>query len=229
MKKYLITTALFVSVFLGLFTRDPLLWCSRIFSSDPQVHTIQPGEYFSRLSLKYYNTVDYWRELALINRAPDADLVFPGEQVIVPGLEAIQRIRRARSLTAVNSIIDAEEKTLAALETLPDESRPELADLSPAEKVPAPEPRGIAQFEDAEPAAQTASSPAVVPGSSSRTGILALIVLGFIAVAGTAAWIFLKRRKQSAEETEMRERVNSRLGREPEEEEGEVVLAPHHP
>ena len=102
----------FVLIFLGA-TEDQMLWCSRMLSGEPRIHTIQHGEYLSQLSMKYYGTTQYWRELALINRAPNSDLVFPGEKVIIPSLDAIKRVSGARSLSAVNLVVESQKKWIA--------------------------------------------------------------------------------------------------------------------
>lgn len=79
----------------------------------PTTHEIQTGEWLSKIAQKYYGNASYWRELALVNRAPNGDLIFPGEEIIVPSLESIQKIRKSRSLTSVNKEI-AEQNNLLA-------------------------------------------------------------------------------------------------------------------
>jgi hypothetical protein len=79
----------------------------------PTSHEIQTGEWLSKLAVKYYGDASYWRELALVNRAPNGDLIFPGEKVIVPSFEAIRQIRRSHSMSAVNEVVDMQETILA--------------------------------------------------------------------------------------------------------------------
>jgi hypothetical protein len=79
----------------------------------PATHEIQSGDWLSKLAQEYYGDASYWRELALINRAPDGDLIFPGEKVIVPSFAAIQEIRRSRSLSTVNELVGEQEAILA--------------------------------------------------------------------------------------------------------------------
>jgi len=111
--------SIFVLVVLLLvigYTHDQFVWCKKLFSNEPQTHTIQKGEYLSAIAKKYYGDPDYWRELALINRAPNSNLVFPGEEVIVPRLSVIKEIRRTRYLSKVNAFIQDESNILARLD-----------------------------------------------------------------------------------------------------------------
>ncbi len=112
MKKILITFIL-ITVVLGLYSEENLLWCKKILFNEPTKHIIQKGDYFSKLSKEYYGTTKYWRELALINRAPNKDLVFPGEEIIIPNLEAIEKLNKSRSLTSVNEIVDNQKDWIA--------------------------------------------------------------------------------------------------------------------
>jgi LysM repeat protein len=112
MKKMLIFFVL-VSVVFGLYSEENLLWCKKLIFNEPTKYVIQKGDYFSKLSQQYYGTTDYWKELALVNRAPNKNLVFPGEEVIIPSLEAIQKVSKSRSLTDVNSIVKAQNDWIA--------------------------------------------------------------------------------------------------------------------
>ena len=49
----------------------------------------------------------------MINRAPDKDLVFPGEKVVIPSLDAIKKLRKSRSLTVVNKIVKEQKDWIA--------------------------------------------------------------------------------------------------------------------
>ncbi|MFZ5517408.1 MAG: LysM peptidoglycan-binding domain-containing protein [Candidatus Zhuqueibacterota bacterium] len=129
------------------YTHDQFLWCKKLFSNDPQTHTIQKGEYLSAIAKKYYGDPDYWRELALINRAPNSNLVFPGEEVIVPRLSVIKEIRRTRYMSKVNAFIQDETNILARLdrhdieETYFAESRADtIQTTAAAAQIPAIEP-----------------------------------------------------------------------------------------
>jgi len=100
----------------------------------PTSHEIQTGEWLSKLAKKYYGDASYWRELALVNRAPNGDLIFPGEKVIVPSFDAIQQIRRSRSLSAVNEVVDMQENILAG--KMPEPSQPVAEGESPNRPLP---------------------------------------------------------------------------------------------
>ncbi len=112
MKKMLIIFVL-VSVVFGLYSEENLLWCKKLLFNEPTKYVIQRGDYFSKLSQRYYGTTSYWRELALINRAPNKNMVFPGEEIILPSLEAIQKIRNSRSLTDVNKVVKDQNDWIA--------------------------------------------------------------------------------------------------------------------
>ncbi len=79
----------------------------------PETHEIQNGEWLSKVAVQYYGDVSYWKELALVNRAPNGNLIYPGEKIIVPGFDAIQKIRKSRSLSSVNDIVGIQQDILA--------------------------------------------------------------------------------------------------------------------
>jgi LysM repeat protein len=112
MKKLLILFVL-VTVVFGLYSEENLLWCKKIIFNEPTKHVIQKGDFFSKLSKQYYGTVDYWRELALINRAPNKDLVFPGEEVVIPSLDAMKKLKTTRMLSVVNDIVKDQNDWIA--------------------------------------------------------------------------------------------------------------------
>jgi len=115
MKKKFILLFVIVLLVIG-YTHDQFLWCKKLLFSEPQTHTIQKGEYLSAIAKKYYGNPDYWKELALINRAPNSNLVFPGEEIIVPRLSVVKEIRRTRWMSKVNSFINDEKNILARLD-----------------------------------------------------------------------------------------------------------------
>lgn len=85
-----------------------MLMSSRLFLDEARLHKVQEGEYLSDIAQRYYGKSSYWRALALVNRAPDADLIFPGETIILPGAAAVSKIAAARRLTDVNEIANQE-------------------------------------------------------------------------------------------------------------------------
>ena len=191
MKKFFLILVM-TAVLLGLFAKDELVWCTRLLLERATVHEIQPGEYFSKLSKQYYGTAAYWRELALINRAPDSDLVFPGEKVIIPSLEAVQKLHLSRSLSAVNRIVDEQKMALA-----PAEQPTQLSQNQPT----APLPAAPAQTSSAEELNEMAVAELQNSSSFSLTMAI-LIALGVLLLAGavllTLKWI---RGKQEPEKS----------------------------
>ncbi len=83
------------------------------FVQEPIVHQVLQGEYLSKISLQYYGTAKYWHELALINRAPDSDMVYPGETVLIPSQAVMEKLHRAHSLSRVNTLVEAEKELYA--------------------------------------------------------------------------------------------------------------------
>lgn len=112
MKKYILGLIIVLSISYVMLP-DAIGWCKRQILNEPTTYAIEPGDYLSKISLKYYGTAKYWQELALINRAPNSDLVFPGEVVFVPSREVIEELHRARSFSKVNQLLDAQELALA--------------------------------------------------------------------------------------------------------------------
>lgn len=117
MKKVLLGIILVMALVLTLVP-DARLWCERTFLSSPKVHKIETGDYLSKISQRYYGTAKYWQELALINRAPNSNLVFPGEEVFIPSLEVVEQLHRARSLSRVNQLMTDEKQVYAQATTV---------------------------------------------------------------------------------------------------------------
>ena len=127
MKKLIVTFIILMALVLSLMP-DALVWCKRVILDAPTTHKIETGEYLSKISQQYYGTAKYWQELALLNRAPDSDLVFPGEEIFIPSREVIEQLHRARSLSRVNSLMSREKALYADANT---ESKQEV--IQPAQ------------------------------------------------------------------------------------------------
>jgi len=112
MKKVIVALIILVALVFSLIP-DAMVWCKRMILDAPTTHKIEPGEYLSKISQQYYGTAKYWQELALINRAPDSDLVFPGEEIFIPSQEVIEQLHRARSLSRVNNLMSREKALFA--------------------------------------------------------------------------------------------------------------------
>lgn len=196
MKKALILLGV-AALILAFVMPDAFVWSSKIFLSKPTTHNIQKGEYLSKISLKYYGTAKYWRELALINRAPDSDLVFPDEEIFIPSQEVIEQLHRARSLSRVNNLMGDKKQIYAQGYISPDvdmvaqESDSIISSAVASGAVEGSE-SAIAENElsTTESNAEAKKIPALLP----ILGVIGL--LGLIAVVG---FIVYKKRKQSEE------------------------------
>lgn len=113
--KRLLIFLFIVSLLIIGYSYDQFAWCKKLILGEPSTHTIQQGEYLSQIAKKYYGDASYWRELALINRAPDCDVVFPGEEIVIPSFDVIKEIRKTRWLTKVNKYVKGQEEILAQL------------------------------------------------------------------------------------------------------------------
>ncbi len=177
----------------------------------PATHAIQEGEWLSKLAQKYYGDVTFWKELALVNRAPNGNIVFPGEEIVIPSFAAIEEIRKSRSLSAVNSVMQNQEGILAGRvknETVPtgmahrEEKRDESASqvktdghagssAGLASKAP-PAPRPVRK------PAKAATAEVAQPGFFTTPMLTGLAVLGVILVIGIV--LFVRRRREQTEE-----------------------------
>ncbi len=161
MRKYVLATLLLILFVCWMGPAQQLL--SRyLLQEEPTFHEIQDGEWLSRIALRYYGDVSYWRELELINRAPDGDHIFPGEEIIIPSFDVLREIRKTQRLSKVNLLIH-EQQTILAGRTR--ERAPERARLESeiAEDIKADV---IESFEAPAPVLD-ASGPAVEPAVSS--------------------------------------------------------------
>ncbi|HEX9973367.1 MAG TPA: hypothetical protein VGD14_14940 [bacterium] len=70
------------------------------FISKPSPYYQQRLEYFKKLSIEYYGVPDYGAELDLINSAVHlTKLNTAASDLIIPGFEAIQRLKQKQTLT----------------------------------------------------------------------------------------------------------------------------------
>lgn len=202
MKKLLILFIL-VSVVVGMYSEDNYLWCKKVIFNEPTKHVIQKGDFFSKLSKQYYGSAKYWRELALINRAPNKDLVFPGEEVIIPSLDAVKKLRKTRMLTVVNDIVKGQNDWIAkngnittnyAFET--EKTTPEKQVVQ-TQKVEPVQEETAAEVLETQPAAFETTP--VLEQKAEKSSMLP-IILTIIAVAlmvGAVSFYLYRRKKQN--------------------------------
>jgi LysM repeat protein len=112
-KKFMLTLALMSLLILSL---EPAreLFGNFVRLGQPKTHEIQSGDWLSKLAKQYYGDTSYWKELALVNRAPKAALIYPGEEVIIPSFEVIKEVRKTAMLSKVNELVGFQEDLLAA-------------------------------------------------------------------------------------------------------------------
>lgn len=109
MKKLFLILFFAAGIFV-LWSYGETVWSNRLFIDTPRVHKIEKGEYLSKLAERYYGDAQRWRELALINRAPNPNHVEVGEEILIPAANVAAEIGRARTLTKVNALVTDQEE-----------------------------------------------------------------------------------------------------------------------
>lgn len=102
-----------VMVILGVFSQSQFSWSKRLFENYPISHSMKKQDYLGLLSQHYYGTAKYWQDLDLINSAPDVDKIYPGQKLIIPDQESIERLHKTHDLVLINQIISQRDKWLA--------------------------------------------------------------------------------------------------------------------
>ncbi len=118
MKKYILAT-LFLGLFVLFLEPAETLLSNFLRLEQPTVHKIEDGDWLSKIALQYYGDSTFWQELELINRVPEGNLVFPGENVIVPSFKIIQQIRNTKKLSEVNKLIKEQQNILISTSVQP--------------------------------------------------------------------------------------------------------------
>jgi hypothetical protein len=113
MKKSIFFAVIFVIALLGIYSETQFSWCSRIFSNDSSLRIMQKSDYLRLLSQQYYGTSKFWMDLALVNRIADRDRIYPGEKIIIPDRDAIQKLHATHSMTILNEIVSNQKGWLA--------------------------------------------------------------------------------------------------------------------
>lgn len=105
---FLILAGLLIMV----FPNKVILIAKSFLLEEPTTHLVERNDWLSKMALKYYDDASYWKELALVNRAPDPNLILPGEQIFIPAFEAIQQLRNASTISSVQNVIAQQELAL---------------------------------------------------------------------------------------------------------------------
>ena len=211
MKKLIVVLSIGAALTL-LVAHDSLLWSALEWLNSPRMHEIQRGESLSKLAQQHYGDASYWRELALVNRAPAPDHIEVGERMLLPSVAAIQQLRRAYTMTSVNGIA-GDQELAARLETLSEDEAAAFTDVTPtASDSPAPaaaatstsEPALFA--ENAEKDAQTQSQVdgAAVSTKGQRSFAWLWIVAGLALLGGAVGLIFYRRNTTGKAESQKR-------------------------
>lgn len=191
MKKIFLSVFFAAGIFV-LWSHGEMVWSNRLFLDEPRVHKIEKGEHLSRLAQRYYGDPQRWRELALINRAPNPNHVEVGEEILVPAANAVAEIGRARTLTKVNALVNDQEK-------LTREPSQPLTETAPA-TTPTPSGEITTGNGTAEPVAPVEETPAPIaiePVANETSFPWLWVGLGVVVLA--LAGIIIYRRRQNAE------------------------------
>jgi hypothetical protein len=113
MKKIIGAVIVFAMVILGVYSETQFSWSKRLFENYPVSRSLRKQDYLSMLSLHYYGTSKYWRDIDMINRAPDVDKIFPGQTIIIPDQESIERLHKTQDIVLINQIISHRDRWLA--------------------------------------------------------------------------------------------------------------------
>jgi len=122
MKKYILAT-LFLGLFVLFLEPAETLLSNFLRIEQPIIHEVEDGEWLSKIALEYYGDPTFWKELELINRAPEGNLVFPGEKVMVPSFKIIQQIRNSKRLSEVNKLIKEQQSILISTSVQPNNNQ----------------------------------------------------------------------------------------------------------
>jgi LysM repeat protein len=196
MKKIFFTLFFMCGIFL-LLSPGEVLWGKRKFLDEPRVHKVQKGETLSKLAKQYYGDPKRWRELALINRAPKPGHLEVGEEILVPAAPTISALRRSRTITRVNALIDEQEKVAASSASSNRSVQPQVAE--PAAQVAAPaNPKSNGLVPETTP--ETIAAPIEESGFP-----WFWLAIGVIIIAGAAGFIWYRHRHAEKAENEVNE------------------------
>lgn len=185
MKKLFLTLFFAAAIFM-IGSHGEMLWGNRLFLDEPRVHKIEKGEYLSKIAEQYYGDPQRWRELALINRAPNPNHVEVGEEILVPAANLVQEISRAHTLTQVNTVVKEQQRLATATPATPN-----APTATPAITIAPHEPM-------AETPAPVVSEPVAPKNELPWRWILVGAAMLILAIIG-----FMRHRRRQAEEAEV--------------------------
>ncbi len=224
MKKLLFAVGL-VALALVLLAQQDVLWSRLRFLEAPRVYVVQKGESLSKLAQEHYGNTDYWRELALVNRAPEPNYIQPGEEILLPAANVIQELRRARTISRVNDLVNAQHAlaTRVAPVKTPAETQTEPA-IGATSEQPAAEPTMIAMGGSPSEATET---PANTPIETAQNNAPAYndepvveesggswfwLIFGLLALGGVVGFVVYRRRQEEEEAAQMQEEKHKANG-----------------
>lgn len=67
-------------------------------------HLVKSGDTLSKISTQYYGKAGYWPELQRYNGIADANLIYDGDTLTIPGADVMQAMTQASGLSEKQSI-----------------------------------------------------------------------------------------------------------------------------
>lgn len=193
MRKFLFTIFL-IGLFVVLLDPAGNLLSKFLRLEQPTFHEIKMGDWLSKIAQQYYADASYWKELCLVNRAPDGNLIFPGEKIIVPSFETIKEIRKSRRLSAVNKLVDVQNDILAG--KIPSQKAPIVSNESEKSAIDSHVQTAAKQSDGLTPVLDDEQATDKDSGSTFITQALMVGVLLFGLVLITVIYLVRKRQRE---------------------------------
>ena len=209
MKKLFLTVFFAGGIFL-LLSQGEVLWSKLKFLDEPRIHKVRKGESLSKLAQRHYGDAQYWRELALVNRAPKPGHIQVGEEILLPSATVINELSRSRSITRVNALLggqeNASERTTPKSATTATKPTNGSRSLAPPEKT--------AEISDPVPATAPETIAPQADTTSENTGFpwfwLAIVM---ILIAGVVGFLLYRRKQAEEGKTEVETVESSGIGK----------------
>ena len=200
MKKFFLTL-LFTCGFFLLFSQNEMLWSKRRFLDAPRVHKVQKGESLSQLAKQHYGSPKRWRELALVNRAPQPNHLEVGEEILLPSAAVINKLRRSRTITRVNTLVGEQDNASTA-------KTPEMTQQEAPTNLPeaTPPTETLAGNPESNNLVPETTSETIIPPLDPTTEASAFpwfwLAVGVMLIAGIAGFIWYRRQQAEKAENE---------------------------